>query len=230
MKYLANIIKKSQRSYRKKLLEKVQHLNRDVNSVAEKNLGLLHRCVFDLPHGLVASIGGHDDAVADLGLSYMKAIKSWVFTGKNGSVGTYIGNGIRWGACALAKEKHVITVPTPCNIALLTRQAMKTRATKCNNIRHFHGSEGRRQDAALLVNDKDDLYQGEIEEMLDAAMRFVRPRLVMAARCRMSGMTYDEMAAHMGCSRERARQMVVQANQRLKDALRNLYPNIGDMI
>lgn len=224
MNYIANAIKRAQRAFQEKVL------NRVVAALAEKNMGLLHRCVFDLPNGLVSFIGGHEDAVADLGLSYMKAIKDWVCDGKPGRVGTYIGNGVRWGACALARENHVIIVPTPYQIGCLQTRSIKAKALECRRVRLLHGSESRREDAAFLVTDKDRLHQRELKAMLDAAMKTIRPGRALVARCRMNGMSLIQTAKHIKRSRERVRQIEMRAMEDIKKALCRLYHNAYEML
>lgn len=203
-----------------------------VAKMAEENIGLLYKFAYKNCRNLRLT---SDELVSLFSVRYMRSILFWLKNKPKEQLSTYIWNGLKWEYVSILKKKKGSFNERLIHIPGFKQKSEQNRekAKHALNLIHFHGSESKRNDSALLHHDvqEDEDYKYRIK-ITDEFLSKLSKREILIIRLRF-GMetgvahTLKEIGAIIGISRERVRQLESRSLNKIQSQCNHLLTYKG---
>lgn len=202
-----------------------------VRKIAEENIGMLRS--FSRKH--CRAIGKTpDELMSLLSLNYMKSISDFLRDQPAVELSTYVYNGFKWEFSAILEKRRPVHSRL-IHVPGLNQKTKEIRAKAEQAIRliHFHGSEGKCNDSALLHHDADIWKNEEYRILIEKAMLTLPLRDASILRLRYGfpdslPVTLEETGKIVGITRERVRQLEVRGLKKLQSQLDQIASKLHD--
>lgn len=192
-----------------------------INAIAEQNYGLVWEFI-GRHKNTCHKIGGRDAFFCELAEAYMQGIEAFIYRKRKHrklKISTFVWKALTWAISDIWRDS-LIRIPEG-----EVRESIAALRAKAKRIFHFHGSEGKCTDPALLVED-DHAQRLDAKACSDAighALRTLTSREAAVIRARLYNgrrVTYEECGYQFGVTRERIRQVEARAVRKLQHPVR----------